>query len=382
MQITIFSVWMTVFWSSLLILLFYVLRNHFILIDVCSVSGVIVLYLFCLIRMLFPVEFPWTRVIANTEFYNKLHDAFYHKLNMGTGLYVYQILLALWLIGTAGLLLRMLNQYMRIIRYFGSLKTTEDKRILDAISGISGRKIPDIVQTAAVRIPCCIGVFRKRILLPEKEYSEEELHYILLHEHLHLRNNDFLTKMLINMICAFYWWNPFVYLLKKDLNQSMELRCDILATEGFSKQQCSDYLAVILGEFKDARKMTDDKNKDHILIALFESQSEKLLERFKVVSSDKRHIVRRGKLLAWFISGCMLILSYSFIFQSKYDVSTIEIEIDQDTHEVDNENTYIIKQGGSYILHGENRDIPIEEENANKLVQDGFIMIEGDKYGH
>lgn len=379
MQITIFSVWMTVFWSSILILLFYVLRIKFILIDVCSVSGVIVLYLFCLIRMLLPVEFPWTKVIANTELYNKLYDAFYYKLNIGTGLYVYQILLVLWLTGTVGLLLRMLNQYMRIIRYFGSLDTTKDKIILGELSGISGNKIPDIVQTAAVSIPCCIGVLRKRILLPGKTYSKEELHYIILHEYLHLQNNDFLTKILINTICAFYWWNPFVYLLKKDLNQSMEMRCDTLATEGLSKQQRSDYLAVMLKEFKNDWKTLDDKKKSGILIHLFESQSEKLLERFRVVASDKKHIFRRGKLFAWFISGCMLIVSYSFVFQSKYDVSKIEIEVDQDTHEVDNENTYIIKQqDGSYILHGQNNDIPIEEENAKKLIQDGFIIIEGE----
>lgn len=379
MQITIFSVWMTVFWSSILILLFYVLRSKFILIDVCSVSGVIVLYLFCLIRMLLPVEFPWTKVIANTELYNKLYDAFYHELNIGTGRYVYQMLLVLWLTGTVVLLLRMLNQYIRIIRYFGSLDTTKDKIILDALISISDNRIPDIVQTAAVNIPCCIGVFRKRILLPEKMYSKEELHYILLHEYLHLHNNDFLIKILINTICAFYWWNPFVYLLKKDLNQSMELRCDTLATEGFNKQQCSDYLTVILKEFKNDWKTMDDKKKDSILIALFESQSERLLERFKVVASDKQQIVRRGKLLAWFIAGCMLILSYLFVFQSKYDVSKTEIEVDKDTHEVDSENTYIIKQqGGSYILHGENNDISINEENAKKLIQDGFIMIEGE----
>lgn len=379
MQITIFSVWMTVLWSSILILLFYVLRTKSILIDVCSVSGVIVLYLFCLIRMLIPVEFPWTKVIANAELYNKLYDAFYYKLNIGTGLYVYQILLVLWLTGTVGLLLRMLNQYMRIIRYFGSLETTKDEMILNELRGISGNKSPDIVQTAAVKIPCCIGVYRKRIILPDKIYSREELHYIILHEYLHLQNNDFLTKLLVNVMCVIYWWNPFVYLLKKDLNQSMEMRCDALATMGLSRQQNSNYLAVVLKEFKDYFKITDDDRQNDIMIHLFEGYSEGLLERFRLVASDKKYIFKKGKILAWIISGCMLIVSYSFIFQSKYEVSEMEIEVDQNTHEVDDENAYIIKQkDGSYILHGPNNDICIGEESVKKLMEDGFIVIEGE----
>ena len=68
MDITFFSVWMTVLWSSILILIFYVLRTKYQLIDIYSVSGVIVLYLFCMIRMVIPVEFSWTKgVVSETH---------------------------------------------------------------------------------------------------------------------------------------------------------------------------------------------------------------------------------------------------------------------------------------------------------------------------
>ena len=107
----------------------------------------------------------------------------------------------------------------------------ENGAAVKAAYRIAGDKMPYIVQTPVVRIPCCMGVFKKRILIPEKSFSDTELYYIIFHEYIHLQNNDFLVKMLINMLCAFYWWNPFVCLLKKDLNQSMEIRCDSLVVQ-------------------------------------------------------------------------------------------------------------------------------------------------------
>lgn len=72
MLITEYSIWMTVLWSSVLILLFYILRKKSVLLDICSVSGVIVLYAFCMIRMVVPAEFSWTKVISGGEPYIKI----------------------------------------------------------------------------------------------------------------------------------------------------------------------------------------------------------------------------------------------------------------------------------------------------------------------
>lgn len=99
MQITFFSVWMTILWSSILILLFYIARTKTPLLEVCSISGIIVLYLFCLIRMLFPIEFFWTEVITAPQIYNKIYDFFSYKLNIGIELHIYEWLLVISLMG-------------------------------------------------------------------------------------------------------------------------------------------------------------------------------------------------------------------------------------------------------------------------------------------
>ena len=72
MQITIYSVVMTVLWSSLLIVLFSILQRSRRLLDMCSVPGVTLLYLFCIIRMFIPMEFHWTVIIPSFHIYSTI----------------------------------------------------------------------------------------------------------------------------------------------------------------------------------------------------------------------------------------------------------------------------------------------------------------------
>lgn len=379
MQITIFSIWMTVLWSSILILLFYLLRTKLALIDICSVSGVIILYLFCMARMVIPVEFPWTKVITGGVLYNRIYEFFYRMLDIGITISVYLILLTVWFLGTAVILLHDAVRYRRIARYFGKMpvqRAGKAVKILDKLWG--GRiKPPDIVQTAAVDTPCCTGILQKRIILPDKPYSENELYYILLHECSHLKNKDILTKHLINLLCALYWWNPCVYLLKKDLNQSMEIRCDAMVTKGLDDEAKSDYLKVVMEEFKGSFKTVHSAGHSGAMIHLFSDDSELLLERFKLVAVERNIFLKKGTVLAWVIAGCLLMLSYSFIIQTKYDVPEADIATAQDAYEVNSDNSYLIRTvNRTWLLHTQGENIPINEETAQMLIEDGFPVRE------
>jgi len=351
------------------------LRTKSLLLDVCSVSGVIVLYLFCFIRMLFPVEFSWTRELGNTEIYNRLHDLFYYKIRIGTVIYVYQIFLIVWLTGAIFLLIHIAVQYVRVIHFFNNLSDSDCENIPDEMSLEFQKGKITVTRTPFVDTPCCIGVVKKKIIIPDKQYSDNELHYIFLHEYAHLRNNDFTVKLLTNIMCAVYWWNPFVYLLKKDLNQSMEIRCDMYVTNGLGTTQKSEYLKIMLREFKSQRNVCA-RDYEKIITKFLDTQSKNMLERFNIIAG-KKHIFPKGKVIAWIVMSCILILSYSFVFQSEYEVPQSELETDAGTHEVQIGDTYIIRQAdGKYVLHTQNKDIEISNETVEKMVQDGFKVIE------
>ena len=223
MQITIFSVWMTFVWCSIFIVLCYILRKRSVLLNLSSMTGIIILYLFCLIRLVVPVELPWTKVVSGGSLYNFLYQIFGCEITCVAGheIYVYHIFVVAWGVVMAVLLTRYLIQYHRVVSYFSEMEKTEDtelNNILDEICTDKEKRNIKIVQTAAVEVPCCIGIFEKRILIPDKKYSREELHYIILHEYTHLDNKDILTIQLINILCIVFWWNPFVYILKGDMS--------------------------------------------------------------------------------------------------------------------------------------------------------------------
>lgn len=371
MHITFFSVWMTVLWSSILVLIYYVLRTKYELIDICSVLGVIVLYLFCMMRMVIPVELSWTKVLFGGTLYNKIYYFFCIERNIGNDISVFDLLCLIWYSGTILILLHYVIQYVKVARYFGDMPVQRNSKAAQIADEIwNGTKKPDILQTAAVKTPCCFGILRKKIIIPDKPYTEEQLRFILLHECSHLKNNDILVKNLINILCALYWWNPCVYLLKKDLNQSLEIRCDLTAVKELDYQLKSDYLAVVLNEYKDSLKAVNSTG-------LRYDNPKLLLERFQLVAKEKCILVRKGIILAWIISICLLLISYSFIFQTKYEAPKEDIETEQEAYEVNTSNSYLIKnEDGTYFLHFQNTDIMISEEMAQMMIKEGYTVME------
>lgn len=376
MQITIFSVWMTILWSSILILIFYVLRKKLVLLDVCSVSGVLILYIFCIIRLMIPIELPWTKELWGGEIYNRVYDVVRYEVL--SGINIYQMFGLIWMAGALFFFIKLTIRYIKLTKMLDRIPVKKDERAESVLTTVlkGKEKRPEIMKTSAVQIPCCVGVFHKRILIPAKEYSNEELHYILLHEYTHLKNNDVLTKLLINSICAVYWWNPLVYLLRKDMQQSLEIRCDGLVSKKMDSISRSDYLAVMLAEFKDNCHADEFKKYHSSVMPLFEEHSEKLIERFQLVSDRKNATSIKGNFVATAITICLLMASYSFVLQSQYVCPIEEIETDDISYSVDSDNSYITFCDGEYILHSGQREKVVSEEAAQMMIEEGFPFIE------
>lgn len=366
-----FSVLMTILWSSVLISFFAFSRTRTKLLHICSISTVIMLYLFCAIRLVFPVEVPWAHVVSGGAVYRRIHRALTFKAGP---VRIYDILFTIWLIGMLISLGWYLAQYRRAVCYFRELprkKSGMGREILDEVDGNS--RI-EVLESEGITTPCCTGILRKRIFLPTKDYDREELRYILMHEYTHLANQDILLKLLIRVLCGIYWWNPFVYLLKKDLDQSMEIRCDLSATEHLKDTERADYLDVMLRTFRESGR----SDRSTGAAGLVEDHSESLLERFRVVADKGIVQKKQVNVFAGVVMALILAVSYSFILQSKYDTPISEIETDENIYNVDVESSYITKQGDIYILHTKSTEIAIDENMVMWLLEEGVAMKGGE----
>ena len=100
----------------------------------------------------------FVKVIAVSKVYNTIFDVLQNKIYMGMELRVYHLVALVWLTGAVLRFCGMLCQYRKAVQYFGSLSPMENGAAVKAAYRIAGDKIPDIVQTPAVRIPCCMGL--------------------------------------------------------------------------------------------------------------------------------------------------------------------------------------------------------------------------------
>lgn len=378
MQISFFTIGMSVLWSSIVFLLFYILRRKNIVLEVCSLSGIILLYLFCMIRLVVPIELPWTQVLYGGVVLNRYNDFMEKRVILfQTEQPMYRILLLIWGIGAVLLVFRYVLRYGKLVWLYERLPKAEEERIDAVLQRVNKeqKRIPEVVKTSLVSVPCCFGILKKRILLPARTYTEEKLQFILLHECTHLRCNDTLINLMTNVLCACYWWNPFVYLLKRDLNQSMELRCDRLVIDTMGKDTHGAYLETLLSEYKGTHKKGDSKRVDHLVSQLFEQHTECLVERFERLSNGKRKSEKAGKLFTLLLSVVILVVSYSFVLQSRYACPVEEIETGPDSHEVSAENAYLLERSdGTYVFCTEYGEDEIKRENVELLLQSGVPL--------
>lgn len=76
-----------------------------------------------------------------------------------------------------------------------------------------------------VSSPATYGIFRPRIVLP-KEYDEEDLKYILMHEKSHIKRLDNLRRVAAITAACVHWFNPLSWLFLENYLTSLELACD------------------------------------------------------------------------------------------------------------------------------------------------------------
>lgn len=73
MQITLFSLFMSVIWSGALVVFNHFCRKNPFLIRQLGITNLLCLYLFPVLRMILPCEFSFTRVIYSPEVFDDIY---------------------------------------------------------------------------------------------------------------------------------------------------------------------------------------------------------------------------------------------------------------------------------------------------------------------
>lgn len=159
-----------------------------------------------------------------------------------------------------------------------------------------------LVQSHRVKVPGLVGVWRPRVILPQEEYTREQLEVILVHELTHYRQKDVLLKNLTAIATAIYFFNPFVWWLQKLVERWSEYACDDAACKnagGFKH-----YFSVIMGLMEES---DEEKRRDTFSSQLMERKDD-LVHR--VQQMERNYRMRRGsKITAGLIVLGMFLVS-------------------------------------------------------------------------
>lgn len=378
MSITLFSFLSSVLWSSVLIIGIFCFRKFRHFQTSFGLWTLVFLYLFCIIRAILPLELPYVVELGIENVYPQIYRFLTTSYSLGANLHfsVLTVLCLIWIAVSIILFIRYLYIYRkasrRIMQYAAQCGEREYE-MLDAVKQTTGQSVNiKLYSVPNISIPFGIGIFSKAILLPQHEYLDKELYFILLHEYTHFLNRDTLMKVMVSGLRCIFWWNPVVYLLSKDLEQTLEMKCDIAATKGISRKEKVEYLRTIVNVMKQC---TETKAIPYVSTALFKSESGlDIKERFEmVIHADTKQSNTGFSLVMLFICASIFVISYIFIPQPAFNppASTNPNVID-----FDSSDTYIVhtKDGIYWLCIPGQEPKELSKEQLSFYKQIGFCI--------
>lgn len=141
-----------------------------------------------------------------------------------------KIIWMFWAVGAALLLTRLAISLarLRLIRRAGipSLELNQTMRVLTTSAGM--RRQVEVLLHDDVEVPFTSGVLRPVIFLPAdaSTWSELELQRVLVHELEHIKRGDWLVQVFARTVCAFYWFQPLVWIAWRQICLEAERACD------------------------------------------------------------------------------------------------------------------------------------------------------------
>ena len=279
----------------------------------------------------------------------------------------YVCLFFIWSALALVLFVRKVTVYQGFIQYIkAGNKEVSDIKILNLLSDCEEKlNIKTRVELSCnplIASPMLIGFFRPRIILPTHEWEDKELSYIFVHELIHYKQRDMFYKWLIQIVVCVHWFNPFVYLLEKEVNKSCELSCDekvISVLDDTARREYGDTLISFL--------KSNNLYKSSLASVTLTEGAEQLKERLGAImnfkSKTKTIRVLTVILTLFILSGAVLIGGYS-VSAATDSKETSKSSIPE--KKGNGKSTYIYDEnlGYGWYLDDENSDNN-DLENAN-----------------
>jgi beta-lactamase regulating signal transducer with metallopeptidase domain len=158
----------------------------------------------------------------------------------------------IFLAGTLIFFIVILIQNVKIYhRIFAVCRLSNDLQFKNILLGCKqemgiSKDVPLYISTC-ISTPFLYGVIKPSIVLPDIQFTTEELQHVFQHELTHWKRHDTWLKCMMLLINAFHWFNPFVYLIRHDIDRFNELSCDESVVNLMNSDERRRYCELMLG---------------------------------------------------------------------------------------------------------------------------------------
>lgn len=174
-----------------------------------------------------------------------------------------QILLVIGIVWAIGAIANILIVFLRHKAFYDELRDgsieilDKDLDISRALRNVQSEigEGPNVKLAFSPKIesPITVGLLEECIFIPQREYTEKELEWILRHELVHTASRDNIKKFLIMAFCATFWFIPFIKKSARFVAEEIEVACDeqvLRIANGLDKRE---YINLIMNDYGENR---------------------------------------------------------------------------------------------------------------------------------
>lgn len=315
-----------------------------------------------LLWLAIPMGFVVAKVIASIDFTSASSSYIGHAVSAMIikpveTLQNYWWLGALWLSGTALLLLRLIIQHIELRRDLKHIR-----RPLNELPGgelFKSRHYPVIAVEHKELSPAVYGFVKPKIYFPihvAHQLSAQQIQLIIEHEEQHIKQKHLWLNLLWDVLVCVGWFNPLIYIARKDFRHDQELFCDYLVLNKTSQSRTKDYGHALLSTVSATHSVS-------LLCSwkVFNQLEERIMNITKPIN-------RKGK--AALTLGATLVLGCSALYAANKEVKeTPEADIvvaDEMIVDTNSQEKVIVKYVGNVARYIQEDDKFYVEENGQR----------------
>lgn len=154
----------------------------------------------------------------------------------------------IWIVGVLYACIRHVNQYKYFKRVQKNVFVNSDYLLVfEKVKKELGvkKKVTLVCSNNAIKI-CTMGIFKKFIMIPEKDTMNDDLYYIFKHELVHVKREDVFYKYISILALIVHWFNPLIYVFFYLESVYCEKSCDSVVVCNLQRDERKKYGKLII----------------------------------------------------------------------------------------------------------------------------------------